>query len=29
VFARGQREVSVVGPLIEDEAAVVHEGFWE
>jgi tRNA(Arg) A34 adenosine deaminase TadA len=28
VFARGQRTVSVVGPLIEDEAAVVHEGFW-
>jgi tRNA(Arg) A34 adenosine deaminase TadA len=28
IFARGQRTVSVVGPLIEDEAAVVHEGFW-
>jgi tRNA(Arg) A34 adenosine deaminase TadA len=28
VFARGQREVVVVGPLLEDEAAVVHEGFW-
>jgi tRNA(Arg) A34 adenosine deaminase TadA len=28
VFARGQRTVSVVGPLIEDEAAVVHAGFW-
>jgi len=28
VFARGQRKVSVVGPLIEDEAAVVHDGFW-
>jgi tRNA(Arg) A34 adenosine deaminase TadA len=29
VFARGQRKVSVVGPLIEDEAATVHEGFWK
>jgi tRNA(Arg) A34 adenosine deaminase TadA len=28
VFVRGQREVVVVGPLLEDEAAVVHEGFW-
>jgi tRNA(Arg) A34 adenosine deaminase TadA len=28
VFARGQREVLVVGPLLEDEAGVVHEGFW-
>ncbi len=28
VFARGQRPVDVVGPLIEDEAAAVHAGFW-
>lgn len=28
VFARGQRSVEVVGPLIEDEAAKPHEGFW-
>ncbi|GAA4167089.1 nucleoside deaminase [Gryllotalpicola koreensis] len=28
VFARGQRTIEVVGPLIEDEAAVPHEGFW-
>jgi tRNA(Arg) A34 adenosine deaminase TadA len=28
VFARGQRAVVVVGPLIEEEAGVVHEGFW-
>jgi len=28
VFARGQRLVEVVGPLLEDEAAVAHEGFW-
>jgi len=28
VFARGQRKVEVVGPLLEDEAATVHQGFW-
>jgi tRNA(Arg) A34 adenosine deaminase TadA len=28
VFARGQRPIEVLGPLLEDEAAVVHEGFW-
>ncbi|MFT4123856.1 MAG: nucleoside deaminase [Microbacteriaceae bacterium] len=28
VFARGQRDIRVDGPLIEDEAAAVHEGFW-
>ncbi|MBL3700747.1 nucleoside deaminase [Leucobacter luti] len=28
VVARGQREIQVVGPLIEDEAAIDHEGFW-
>ncbi len=28
VFARGQRSVEVVGPLLEDEAARAHEGFW-
>jgi tRNA(Arg) A34 adenosine deaminase TadA len=28
VFARGHRPVEVVGPLLEDEAAKVHEGFW-
>ena len=28
VFARGGRTVEVRGPLIEDEARVVHEGFW-
>ena len=28
VFARGQRRVEVVGPLIEDEAAAPHRGFW-
>ncbi|HSV58833.1 MAG TPA: nucleoside deaminase [Variovorax sp.] len=28
VFARGQRRVEVLGPLIEDEAAAPHRGFW-
>ena len=28
VFACGGRTVEVAGPLLEDEAALVHEGFW-
>ena len=28
VFARGQRPIVVAGPLLEDEARNVHEGFW-
>jgi tRNA(Arg) A34 adenosine deaminase TadA len=28
VFAAGQREVEVVGPLLEEEAAALHSGFW-
>jgi len=28
VFARGQRPIAVAGPLLQDEAAVVHQGFW-
>ena len=28
VFASGQRPVEVVGPLLEDEAAALHEGVW-
>jgi tRNA(Arg) A34 adenosine deaminase TadA len=28
VFARGQRSVDVRGPMLENEAARVHEGFW-
>ena len=28
VFTRGQHAVEVVGPLLEDEATKVHEGFW-
>ena len=29
VFAAGQRAVEVVGPLLEDEAAALHEGVWD
>ena len=28
VFASGQRPTEVVGPLLEDEAAALHEGVW-
>jgi hypothetical protein len=28
VFMRGQRRVALLGPLLEDEAAAVHAGFW-
>jgi tRNA(Arg) A34 adenosine deaminase TadA len=28
VFARGQKLITVVGPLLEKEAGKVHEGFW-
>ncbi len=28
VFASGQRETIIVGPLLEDEAAEIHESFW-
>lgn len=28
VFASGQRKVEVIGPLLADEAAVVHRAFW-
>ena len=29
VFVRGQRKIEVHGPLIEDEAARSHVGFWK
>ncbi|MDO6443104.1 MULTISPECIES: nucleoside deaminase [unclassified Marinobacter] len=29
VFASGQREVEVIGPVLEREAAKVHETFWQ
>ena len=28
VFAAGQRPVEVIGPMLEKEAALVHEGAW-
>ncbi len=28
VFAKGQRKVSVLGPMLEGEAAEPHKGFW-
>jgi tRNA(Arg) A34 adenosine deaminase TadA len=28
VFARGQRRIEVLGPLLEEESAKPHEGFW-
>jgi tRNA(Arg) A34 adenosine deaminase TadA len=28
VLGAGQREIKVIGPLLEDEARAVHEGFW-
>jgi tRNA(Arg) A34 adenosine deaminase TadA len=29
VFARGQRHIEVIGPALEDEAAVPHVDFWK
>jgi tRNA(Arg) A34 adenosine deaminase TadA len=29
VFERGHKDITVVGPLLEDEARTVHEGFWD
>jgi tRNA(Arg) A34 adenosine deaminase TadA len=29
VFASGQRATEVVGPLLEDEAAALHDGVWQ
>ena len=28
VFARGQRKIEVLGPILVEEARVVHAGFW-
>lgn len=28
IFARGPKPVAVMGPLLEEEALEVHEGFW-
>jgi len=29
VFAAGQRQVEVVGPILEGEAAALHAGIWQ
>jgi tRNA(Arg) A34 adenosine deaminase TadA len=29
VFKRGQRPTEVIGPMLEDEAAALHEGVWK
>lgn len=29
VFASGQRAVEIIGPVLENEAATVHETFWQ
>ena len=29
VFASGQRATAVIGPLLEDEAAALHDGVWK
>jgi tRNA(Arg) A34 adenosine deaminase TadA len=28
VFARGKRSIEVIGPMLEEEAIKVHQGFW-
>jgi tRNA(Arg) A34 adenosine deaminase TadA len=28
VFARGKKQIEVLGPLLEEEARVPHLGFW-
>ena len=28
VLTRGQRPIEIIGPLLEEEARLVHEGFW-
>ena len=29
LFARGQRPIEVIGPLLDDEAEVPHRGYWQ
>jgi tRNA(Arg) A34 adenosine deaminase TadA len=29
LFARGKKSIEVVGPILEEEARKVHEGFWK
>jgi len=28
LFARGRKPITVIGPLLEEDARAVHEGFW-
>jgi len=28
LFGKGQKPVEVIGPILEEEARKVHEGFW-
>jgi tRNA(Arg) A34 adenosine deaminase TadA len=28
IFARGQKSIAVIGPLLEEEAGQIHESFW-
>jgi len=28
IFEKGQKPIEVIGPILEDEAIKVHEGFW-
>jgi tRNA(Arg) A34 adenosine deaminase TadA len=29
LFARGSRNIEIIGPYLEEEAAVPHQGFWD
>jgi tRNA(Arg) A34 adenosine deaminase TadA len=29
IFAKGKKQIEVVGPILEEEAKEVHAGFWE
>lgn len=29
LFSRGSRDIEVIGPYLEEEAAVPHQGFWD
>ena len=29
IFEKGKKPIEVIGPMLEDEAMKVHEGFWD
>ena len=29
LFAKGRKPVTVLGPVLEEEAKKIHEGFWD